>query len=214
MRSVPPVLPWAPELPPQFPPMSRNCHSPVSASHFSIQKSEIIQEQSNGYLVVFKCVKCLELEVERLQRATWRRLRSPRRASLLPAWVPSPHHHRLFCTTLHPNAPCPTRRFVGSAFPPDSPLFTRLFQIRQNVKPKNGTWRDWNSFGAQKRFKPGWFVDPLLCPAGAGCLSPPSTKTVAAATCRCSGTALRLSWGAFFFGERFFLHSFFTAGET
>ena len=118
-----------------------------------------------------------ELEVERLQRATWRRLRSPRRASLLPAWVPPPphhhHHHRLFYTTLHPNAPCPTRRFVGSAFPPDSPLFTRLFQIRQNVKPKNGTWRDWNSFGAQKRFKRGWFVDPLLCPAGAGCLSPP-----------------------------------------
>ena len=111
----------------------------------------------------------------------------------LPGSPPHHHHHRLFCTTLHPNAPCPTRRFVGSAFPPDSPLFTRLFQIRQNVKPKNGTWRDWNSFGAQKRFKPGWFVDPLLCPAGAGCLSPPSTKTVAAATCRCSGTALRLS---------------------
>ena len=43
---------------------------------------------------------------------------------------------------------------------------------------------------------------------------PPSTKTVAAATCRCSGTALRLSWGAFFFGEHFFLHSFFAAGET
>ena len=63
MRSVPPVLPWAPELPPQFPPMSRNCHSPVSASHFSIQKSEIIQEQSNGYLVVFKCVKCRSLRL-------------------------------------------------------------------------------------------------------------------------------------------------------
>ena len=158
--------------------MSRNCHSPVSASHFSIQESEIIQEQSNGYLVVFKCVKCRSLMLSGCKEPPGAGCAAPGERHFYLPGSPTPphhhhHHHRLFCTTLHPNAPCPTRRFVGSAFPPDSPLFTRLFQIRQNVKPKNGTWRGWNSFGAQKRFKRGWFVDPLLCPAGAGCLSPP-----------------------------------------
>ena len=51
-----------------------------------------------------------------------------------------PHHRHHYYTTLHPPTALVQRADLWTSAPlPDSPLFTRLFQIGQNVKPKNGT---------------------------------------------------------------------------
>ena len=107
--------------------------------------------------------------------ATWRRLRSLGRASLLPASACLPAFTRgPLYTTLHPQRPLSNAQICGLRPPsPDSPLFTRrLFQIGQNVKPKDGTrlkYREGHktNFGAQTRCK-SRFVDPLLCPGAEG----------------------------------------------
>ena len=132
--------------------------------------------------------------------ATWRRLRSLGRASLLPASACLPAFTRgPLYTTLHPQRPLSNAQICGLRPPsPDSPLFTRrLFQIGQNVKPKDGTQLKYKGgtrqiSGLKRAARVGSLTRCYVQgQRGGGEMS--QTKTVAAATCCRSGTALRLS---------------------
>ena len=163
VRSVPPVLPWAPELPPQFPPMSRNCHSPVSASHFSIQKSEIIQEQSNGYLVVFKCVKCRSLRLSGCKEPPGAGCAAPgERHFYLPGSPPPPPPPPPLLHHLTPQRPLSNAQICGVRLPSWQPTLHPSVSDQTKCKAQKWDLEGLEQFRGSKAIQAGLVRWPVV----------------------------------------------------